>query len=97
MTIQAGSRYANSTVVMARNLDDTADVQVILFSNPKDLTFSFTNHQVTADDQIDVLAYKFYADPTLWYIIANANPEVTDFMNLVPGSLLRIPSVPSVI
>ena len=41
-------------------------------------------------DRIDVLAYKFYGDVTLWWIIAKAN-GIKGKTALEPGIPLRIP------
>jgi hypothetical protein len=51
-----------------------------------------TFYQVQGTDRIDSLAYQFYGDPVLWWVIAAAND-----MELLPsdmnvGDLLRIPS-----
>lgn len=88
--ISANSRYASSTVVTAQNLDGR-DVLVILFDTPQDQSFRFTWHQLTGDEYPDQLAQRHYGDPTLWWVIARANPEITDWMQLPPGTLLRIP------
>jgi len=43
-------------------------------------------------DRFDTLAYQFYADQTLWWIIASAN-NIHDVSFTVPdGTVLRIPS-----
>ncbi len=49
-------------------------------------------YRVTSVDRIDLLAYRFYSDPTLWWVIARAND-----MHLLPSDLkvgeeIRIPS-----
>jgi len=46
----------------------------------------------TAGDRLDLLAYQYYKDTTLWWIIASANALPGD--SLVPpiGVQLRIPS-----
>lgn len=92
--ISSKSRYASSTVTPGTNLMGN-DIMVIQFTQPKDASFNFTYHQVTANDQVDLLANKNYGDPTLWWIIAKANPEVTDWMNLTVGILIRIPKLGS--
>jgi hypothetical protein len=44
-------------------------------------------------DRLDNLAYQFYDDPTLWWIIAVANPDLpNDSLYLTLGFQLRIPS-----
>lgn len=42
-------------------------------------------------DTLDNLAYKFYGDPTLWWIIALANGLGNGRMGVAPGLQLRIP------
>jgi hypothetical protein len=94
--ITSNSRYAKSTVVTGTNLDGN-DILVVLFSQPTDVSFKFKYHQVTNNDHVDVLAYNYFSDPRLWWLIANANPEITNWSRLVPGSLLRIPTLTSVV
>ena len=43
-------------------------------------------------DYLDTLAYKYYGDPTLWFIIALANPGLgKGRFSISPGTNLRIP------
>lgn len=42
-------------------------------------------------DQLDSLAYKYYGDPTLWWIIALINNLGKGRMSVPPGLQLRIP------
>lgn len=43
-------------------------------------------------DFLDTLAYKYYKDPTLYWIIACANNLGKGRMSIIEGSILRIPS-----
>lgn len=43
-------------------------------------------------DYLDALAYKYYNDPTLWWIIALANNLGKGRLSVAPGLQLRIPS-----
>lgn len=43
-------------------------------------------------DYLDTLAYKYYGDPTLYWIIANANNIGKGRMSVEPGLTLRIPT-----
>lgn len=43
-------------------------------------------------DYLDTLAFKFYSDPTLWWIIALANNLGKGRMSIEPGLQLRIPT-----
>jgi nucleoid-associated protein YgaU len=47
----------------------------------------------TIGDRLDLLAYRFYRDTELWWIIATANNNVTKgALFPAPGTQLRIPS-----
>lgn len=46
----------------------------------------------TFGDRLDLLAFKYYSDATLWWIISAANPELRkDSLYLEPGTQVRIP------
>lgn len=46
----------------------------------------------TVGDRLDLLAYTYYQDSTLWWIIAVANNNITrGSLFPVPGTQLRIP------
>ena len=44
-------------------------------------------------DRFESLAFQFYGDVTLWWIISSANPDIVDFSSIfIPiGSQIRIP------
>jgi nucleoid-associated protein YgaU len=89
MSIAANSRYADNSIVTL-NVGG-ASRQVIAMSEPGVTTFSFFTHTYSADETIDNIAYSYLGDPTQWWQIADANPEVMDWNNLTPGYPLRIP------
>jgi len=43
-------------------------------------------------DYLDTLAYKYYSDPTLWWVIALANNLGKGRMSVPTGLQLRVPS-----
>ena len=49
----------------------------------------------TVGDRYDTLAYSFYGDVSLWWIIASANTSTRDSLVIEPGIQLRIPANPS--
>jgi nucleoid-associated protein YgaU len=51
-----------------------------------------TLYQVRGNDRIDLLAYNFYGDPVLWWVIAAANDLELLPSDLNVGDTLRIPS-----
>jgi nucleoid-associated protein YgaU len=47
----------------------------------------------TVGDRLDNLAYSYYNDPTLWWVIATANNNITKGqLYPTPGTQLRIPT-----
>ena len=46
--------------------------------------------RTTIGDRLDNLAFSFYEDPSLWWVIAKAN-GIRGKMVLEPGTLIRIP------
>ena len=43
-------------------------------------------------DRLDTLAFQYYQDPTLWWIIASANNIHTAPIGFKDGTILRIPT-----
>lgn len=47
----------------------------------------------TIGDRLDLLAFKYFSDQDLWWIISAANPEIRkDSLYLDPGIQIRIPA-----
>lgn len=88
--ITQGSRYTNSAVTTA--IVNGKPAKVIVPGTPQPLTVSFTTYIVTEGDTPDLLANQFYSDPTLWWRIADANPEILWWGSISPGTRLRIPT-----
>lgn len=92
--ISASSRYATSTLDTQEI--DGQSVIYILPSQPVVTTFQYSFYTVTPADRIDTLAATFLGNPTLWYLIAQVNPQLIDYFLLTPGTILRIPIVATV-
>jgi hypothetical protein len=43
-------------------------------------------------DYLDTLAFKYYGDPTLWWVIAMVNNIGKGRLSITPGTVLRIPT-----
>jgi hypothetical protein len=88
--ISPDSRYSDSSIVILPK--DGTEVQVIVPSAQESYTFSYVYYILTGEDRIDTLANAFYNDPTQWWRIGDANPEITSWFNLEAGKLIRIPN-----
>lgn len=91
MTVQAGSRYTNTPIV---NLAVNGNTLRVLVPGPQEgYAFQYTAYMTTGKDRPDTMSNDFFGDPTQWWQIAMANPEILDWSNLPSGSVIRIPSI----
>jgi nucleoid-associated protein YgaU len=88
--IAANSRYASSDLVTFDVNGSTR--KVIMPTEPVASTFAYVSHIYAGTETIDNLAATYFGDPTQWWRIANVNPEIMDWTNIVPGTTLRIPT-----
>lgn len=89
--ISNNSRYANSTLVTDTKPDGT-NIIVITPSDAVSYTFTYTFYTVNGSDRIDTISNAFYGDPTLWWKIGDANPEIMKWDSVPPGTIIRIPN-----
>lgn len=89
--ITSNSRYANDTLSMVAGSDGKKRT-TILIPNPESTQFSYTLHTVTGYDRLDTLANTYLGDASLWWQIADINPDVTIDWSMMPvGVTIRIP------
>lgn len=58
--------------------------------NTNDNYHRVKSHEVT---RLDILAHKYYRNPLLWWVIAQANDIYDPIEALEPGTLVRIPNI----
>ncbi len=85
--INESSRYANC-VLYVDGTDEFIGVRQRIDTSPE-LDDIF--HTVQEGDRIDLLAYRYLGDPTLWWVICDYN-YIFFPLDLELGSVLRIPS-----
>lgn len=90
--ITATSRYASWAVDVVTDSRGNTH-QSLEQPAPQQTSFNFTYYQIQQGDTPDWLAYRFLNDGRLWWVIANANPEIIDWTSLTFGTIIRIPSV----
>lgn len=95
--IATNSRYANSPVILVDTpsafiSENRPCVQCIYFSSQEAFTFGYVYHLWKDTDRPDSLAHTFYGDATMWWYIADANPEILSWDNIQAGTLIRIPN-----
>lgn len=89
--IVAGSRYANQPVLTVP-IDAAGHTNQAVFRLSPQRPATFQYYRVQIGERLDTIAYKVLGRPDLWWVIADANPEIVYPDNLVTGSIIRIPS-----
>lgn len=87
------SRYRNLNVF----IDDVGDEYLETYSGYEiPITSGDKYHQIETGEEgrLDLIAYKYYGHPMLYWIIAEAN-EIIDPLSITVGDILRIPSTQS--
>lgn len=88
--IGRGSRYESAPYVRVPTRQGEARA---LYAQRRrtELEYDFRWYVLKAGDRFDKLAADAYGDPTKWWIIAEANPEVFYPDSAAPGTAVRIP------
>lgn len=90
MAISPDSRYNNSIVQTIDAPDGPRREMRIPFPISRQVSYTF--YRVGAGDRVDTIADDFYGDARLWWIIADANPEILDWLDLQVGNIIRVPN-----
>ena len=94
--ISTSSRYISDIVVRVQ--DASGNWNLAVYSGtPSDERIQYIYYTITQGDTLPQLAYYAYNDDTLWWYIANANPEIQYWDDLPIGTIIRVPNGPSVV
>ena len=88
--IGSRSRYSGSKTTVVNGPSGAR--MTIVPSRQTPWGFSFTYYSMKDGDRLDLLATDLYGDGTLWWKIADANPEILDWTEIPIGTIMRLPS-----
>jgi hypothetical protein len=84
------SRYATGT--LSKSFDArTGTNNVTLFRQFSSESSAFFYYNWSQKDRIDLIATEFLGDPSLWWLIMDYNPEISNPFDIPLGTVLRIP------
>jgi phage tail protein X len=88
------SRYSNYLFTQKESIDSTTKKR--FYETLLDPTIDKNSTDIyvitVIGDRYDLLAWQYYSDAELWWIISAANPELQkDSLYLEPGTQVRIP------
>lgn len=87
-------RYENNQTKITKNFNNTRKLVYKTTFYPKIDRHETDIYIHTRDgDRLDNLAYVYYRDVKLWWIIAQANHLGKGSMNVQPAKLIRIPTM----
>lgn len=87
--INATSRYASSIIDIVA--DERGSHQSVNYPLPRTRRLTYTYYRVEALVSVDQLAFNLLGSGSLWWVIADANPEILNWQGLSPGTVIRIP------
>jgi hypothetical protein len=88
------ARYNNNVFTKSERLDE--DKKRRVYDSLLDPDFPLRSDDIyvicSIGERLDLLAFRYFGDATLWWVIAAANPELRkDSLYLSPGVQVRIP------
>lgn len=90
MTISPTSRYASNTVIPVTDANGVTRPTIVL-TPPPARTYQVQYYTWSAQDRPDTVAYRMYKSEQLWWLIADANPEILNWLTVRAGTVIRIP------
>ncbi len=90
MPIYEGSRYEATPMHATRGPGGVEHMTLQLELGVPEVV-DYTVHRVVGDERMEQLAEDAYGDADLWWVIADANPQLGYPDQLKPGALVRIP------
>lgn len=84
------SRYANGRVFRAHDSRSNTYQTTVRRVFPSESADYYTYTWVEGD-RVDSVAAKLYGSASEWWRIMDLNPEITDPLNIAPGTVIRVP------
>jgi hypothetical protein len=90
MPISTESRY-NDDVLLANEVNGKTRVEIkVKFPAARIVSYSY--YRFSDGDRPDTLAANLIGNANLWWMIAEANPEIMNWHEVAVGTIIRIPS-----
>ena len=91
--IYQNSRYYNQLIDYVSFVQDGNANPIVFYEFDVPGKLSWWEHVYMQDERLEQIAYQYYSRSDYWWLIPEYNPEITDYTNIVPGTVLRIPRV----
>jgi hypothetical protein len=91
MTVLRNSRYNDSYIYYIAIVENGNITPVVTYDFGELGTLNWSDYVWKDGDRLDNIAQGNYRSPYSWWIIAEANPEIEDILNISPGTVIRVP------
>jgi hypothetical protein len=91
--IYQNSRYYTQLIDYVSFTQDGNSNPIVFYEFDVIGKISWWEHTYNQNERLEQLAYQYYKRPDYWWIIPEYNPEIVDFTNIAPGTIIRIPRV----
>lgn len=91
--IYQNSRYYSQYVDYVSFTENGDELPIVFYEFDTLGRTEWFEHVVKADDRLDTIAHDYYGRTDVWWLIPEYNPEIVDFANIAPGTVIRIPNV----
>jgi nucleoid-associated protein YgaU len=93
MSIKKGSRYEYSTVDFLEVKTDGSQSPIVFYEFPATSTISYYEHTYVKGERLDQISQQYYNKPTLWWLIMDYNPQITNPLQIKTGTVIKVPRV----
>lgn len=91
MSIYKTSRYNDSEITYLSIVENGDLTPVVDYVFATLGTLTWADYVWRDGDRLEKVSQDFYSTPHSWWIIAEANPEIEDSLNIPPGRTIRVP------
>lgn len=91
--IYQNSRYYSQNVDFVAFQENGDELPIVFYEFDELGRVTWSEHVFSSGERLDNIAYRYYGRTDLWWLIPEYNPEIVDFDNILPGTVLRIPRV----
>lgn len=92
MAIRTNSRYEASTVDYFKKEENGQVYPAMFYEFDSLKNIKYFYHTYTTGETLQGIANRYLNTHSLWWTIAEYNPEITDLLHIPDGTKLRIPA-----
>lgn len=91
--IYQGSRYYNQLIDYFSFQETSDELPIVFYEFDAFGKITWSEHVYAEGERLDQISFNYYGRPDFWWLIPEYNPNIDDFTNIVPGTVLKIPRV----